>query len=131
MKILVCGGRNYQDKRATFAALDRAHAKRPIRLVIHGDADGADTLAKMWAQLRGIPDHPFPADWPNITLPGAVVRKRRDGVEYDAMAVHVRNQRMSDEGRPDGVLALPRGTGTADMVRRAEAAGLPVWRPSG
>jgi len=28
----------------------------------------------------------------------------------------------------DAVVAFPGGNGTADMVRRAEAAGVPVWR---
>lgn len=36
---------------------------------------------------------------------------------------------MLEEGRPHGVIALPGGGGTADVVRRARAAGLPVWQP--
>jgi len=38
----------------------------------------------------------------------------------------IRNQQMLDEGRPHLVVAFPGGTGTADMVRRAKAAGVPV-----
>lgn len=37
-----------------------------------------------------------------------------------------RNQRMLDEGRPDLVLAFPGARGTADLVRRAQAAGVLV-----
>ena len=37
-----------------------------------------------------------------------------------------RNARMLAEGRPDLVVAFPGGTGTADMVRRAKAAGVRV-----
>ena len=33
---------------------------------------------------------------------------------------------MIDEGRPDFVVALPGGVGTADMVRKARAAGIPT-----
>jgi predicted Rossmann-fold nucleotide-binding protein len=33
---------------------------------------------------------------------------------------------MLAEGRPDAVIAFPGGKGTADMVRKARAAGLPV-----
>jgi len=40
----------------------------------------------------------------------------------------LRNQRMIDEGRPDLVVAFPGGKGTADMVRRAEAAGVKVLK---
>jgi hypothetical protein len=38
----------------------------------------------------------------------------------------IRNQRMLDEGKPDLVVAFPGGRGTADMIRRAERAGVPV-----
>ena len=50
----------------------------------------------------------FPADWK--------VRGRAAG--------HIRNQQMLDEGRPHLVVAFPGGRGTADMVRRARAAGI-------
>jgi hypothetical protein len=36
----------------------------------------------------------------------------------------IRNQAMLDEGRPDLVVAFPGHHGTADMVRRARAAGV-------
>jgi len=35
---------------------------------------------------------------------------------------------MLDKGQPDLVLAFPGGNGTADMIRRAEAANIPVKR---
>src|SRR5262249_62369122 len=35
-----------------------------------------------------------------------------------------RNQQMLEEGKPDLVLAFPGGRGTADMVRRAQEAGI-------
>jgi hypothetical protein len=38
---------------------------------------------------------------------------------------------MIDEGCPDKIVAFPGGKGTADMIRRAEAAQIPVWRPYG
>ena len=38
----------------------------------------------------------------------------------------IRNQQMLDEGKPDLVVAFPGGKGTADMVRRAENAGVKV-----
>ena len=35
-------------------------------------------------------------------------------------------QIMLDEGKPDLVVAFPGGRGTADMIRKAEGAGVPV-----
>jgi hypothetical protein len=115
MILLVCGGRDFTDQDAAYAALDRTHAKRPVTLLIHGDAPGADRLGRDWANSRGIPERAFPADWQKL----------------GQIAGPVRNQRMLDEGKPDGVLALPGGRGTADMCRRAEAKNVPVWKPYG
>ena len=113
MRVLVCGGRDYADRDAVFAALDHLAHRRGVAVVIHGAARGADTLAADWATARNVPALPFPADW------------KRAG----KAAGHIRNQRMLDEGRPDGVVAFPGGTGTADMIRRSKAAGLKVWEP--
>lgn len=110
MRLLVCGGRDYDDGVTIFGVLDHLHAQLPAALIIHGAARGADTWAKSWARTRGVPHLPFPADWDQ--------EGRAAGV--------LRNQRMLEEGKPDQVLAFPGGVGTADMVRRARAAGVPV-----
>lgn len=56
------------------------------------------------------------------TLEGVFPRSATNG----KAAGPIRNQRMLDEGKPDLVVAFPGGRGTADMVRRAKAAGVPV-----
>ncbi len=114
MRVLVCGGRDFTDRAAVFAALDRLARERGVALLIHGAARGADTLAGDWAASRGVFTHAFPADW------------QRDG----RAAGPIRNQRMLVEGKPDGVVAFPGGIGTADMIRRATAAGIKVWEPA-
>ena len=109
-RVLVCGGRHYSDSRHLGRVLG-ALATRPT-LIIHGDATGADELAQRWARRQRIPDRPFPADW------GA----------HGRAAGPIRNQQMLDEGQPHLVVAFPGGAGTADMVRRAEAAGVTVLK---
>lgn len=106
--LLVCGGRDYDDWDTLCRELD---ALQPL-IVIHGAARGADRMTDRWARLRGVPRRPYPADW----------------TRYGNAAGPLRNQQMLDEGHPTGVLAFPGGPGTADMVRRARAAGLPVRR---
>lgn len=120
MRVLVCGGREFgsnpEDARRLVAALDRAHAHKPITTLIHGDARGADTGAARWAETHAdIEVLPFPADW----------------TRHGNAAGHRRNAQMLSEGQPDGVIAFPGGRGTSDMVRKARAAGLPVWFPLG
>lgn len=119
MRVLVCGGRNYADRDKMDRVLrlvDRA--KGPIRALIHGAAKGADRLAAKWAEDTGLAEFgevlAFPADW------------NKHGVAAGPR----RNQEMLDVGKPDLVIAFPGGRGTADMVRRALAAGIEVQRIS-
>jgi hypothetical protein len=129
-RVLVCGGRGYSNRAHLFGFLDGLHAHRQVSVVISGRCPtGADFLGEEWAQARGIEVSPFPAPWSDITAPGARVKTRRDGTQYNALAGFWRNQRMIDEGKPWVVVAFPGGSGTADMVRRARAANVPVIFP--
>jgi predicted Rossmann-fold nucleotide-binding protein len=107
---IVCGGRDYADRDALFATLDRLRANYGIAAVAHGGAPGADTLAGQWAKSRGLVCEEFRADW------------KRQG----RAAGPLRNQRMLDDAGARFVVAFPGGDGTADMVRRARAKGLAV-----
>lgn len=109
MRVLVCGGRDYSDKMALWYILDSLGPPE-VSVIISGMARGADAFAAEWAARFGFPLLKFPANWD------------RDG----KAAGPIRNQQMIDEGRPDMVIAFPGGRGTADMVRRAKAAGIPV-----
>jgi hypothetical protein len=113
MRLLVCGGRDYDDEPTMFAILDRVHAKRAITLLIHGGGGLADETAGCWAASRGIPIKVYRADWKT----------------HGRSAGPIRNQQMIDEGKPDGGIGFPGGDGTSDMLRRLRSAGLPVWEP--
>ena len=106
MRILVCGGRDFDDAALLERTLNNLHAT----LIIHGGARGADRLSGMWASLHGVECIVFPAMW------------ARDG----KAAGPIRNQAMLVNGRPDLVVGFPGGNGTADMVRRAIKAGVAV-----
>lgn len=53
-----------------------------------------------------------------------------DWSKYGKAAGPMRNQKMLDEYKPDLVVALPGGRGTADMVSRARVAGVEVIEAS-
>jgi hypothetical protein len=130
MRVLVCGGRDYgriprgcpsdqlphygriaeRERFLLFEALDNLTSDSVISLIIHGAASGADSFAQCWADSRKIVALPFKAEWET----------------KGKAAGPLRNQRMLDEGKPDLVVAFPGGRGTADMVRRARAAGIRV-----
>lgn len=114
-RLLVCGGRDYADRTTVYEVLDRVHRwaqDMGYQLeVVHGDARGADRLARDWARARGVTDHPEPARW---------------ATEGYYAAGPKRNQRMVDKYHPAKCIAFPGGTGTADMIRRCVAHSIPV-----
>jgi hypothetical protein len=110
-RVLVCGGRDFNELGAVWGQLDAIHAlDGPIAAIIQGGGKGADYLAASWADFNGVPDIDFLADWH----------------KHGRAAGPIRNQQMLDEGKPDLVVAFPGGRGTADMVRRAKVAGIRV-----
>lgn len=110
-KVLVCGGRDFRD--ASF--FDRAMCEMDNRIcigeIIHGGANGADTMAGCWGEKHNIPVTVFKADW---SRHGRAAGPRR-------------NEKMLYEGKPEYVIAFPGGRGTAHMVRIAKAAGVTVF----
>jgi len=110
MRVLVCGGRHYSDRAKMAEVLAQLLPPMPPIELINGCAPGADMLARDWALARGITIQYFPADWG----------------KHGRAAGPIRNQQMLDQGKPDLVVAFAGGRGTADMVRRARAAGVRV-----
>jgi len=127
LRVVVTGGRDFADASLVERALSAVHRKHGIAVLIEGEATGADTLSKLWAERNGVEVAPYPAKWTDLSHPDAVIRKRRDGTQYDAKAGGRRNQQMIEHGKPSVAVAFPGGTGTADMVRKLKKAAIPVW----
>lgn len=115
MRVLVCGSRDAKNKNFVFRSLDKVHALRGITLIIEGGQTGIDTFAREWAISRGICFKTEEAEWGR----------------YGKAAGPRRNAEMLRKWHPHGVVAFPGGTGTADMCKRAIAAGLTPWKPRG
>jgi len=103
-------------------------------LLVHGGADGADILADTWALVHGMSCERHRVDreaWETCAedCRPSHRRIRRDGTEYCPTAGHRRNQHMVDLGAAL-VVAFhhANSSGTADCIRRATAAQLPVRR---
>lgn len=111
--IAVTGGRDAPASR--LSEITDALRQLSPSLVIHGGAQGVDSLVEEAAYLLGIPTRILPADWD----------------KHGRAAGPIRNQAMIDM-KPSVLLAFPGGRGTADCVRRARAAGVMVleyeWR---
>lgn len=104
MKVLFCGGREFNDREMVAKAFDRFQPS----FVIAGGARGADMLAEQEALRRGIAVARFPAAWE--------AHGRKAGA--------IRNASMLKFGAPGLVVAFPGGVGTRDMCKKASAAGI-------
>lgn len=119
MKMLVCGGRTYDDVPWMWMHLDSLREARGVKCVIEGGQKhldkkrgmvGADYWANQWAIARGLATEQYFANW----------------LEQGLAAGPIRNQHMLDVGEPDFVVAFPGKNGTANMVEIARKAGLIV-----
>lgn len=110
MRVIICGGRSFDDYEMLERELDALHAQHRFSHVIHGGARGADTFAEHWAQSRHLDVEKVPAQW------------KRYG---NRQAGPIRNSEMLRKD-PALVIAFKGGPGTADMKRQARAAGVPV-----
>ena len=126
MRVLVCGGRKYGDASMVYGILDGVKRTSGVTAIIEGGATGADALARKWAKNNGLVPITETAAWSDLTHRDAVLRNRQDGSQYDARAGIRRNQLMLDKHKPQMCIVFPGGDGTADMCRRARAAGITV-----
>jgi YspA, cpYpsA-related SLOG family len=92
-RVLVCGGRDYQDWHRVAGTLRRLRDSSPIGLIIHGCDRGAATLAVRWTLSMGVPTSGFDADFRS----------------HGPAAERLRNERMIVESKPDLVIAFPGG----------------------
>jgi hypothetical protein len=104
MRVLVCGGRDFDDARLMNSVLDRLHTENFFTVLIHGNARGADKIADAWASCRGVPREPYEVP-------------QGEWDEFGKKAGPLRNQRMLDEGKPELVVAFPAKTGYACLAR--------------
>jgi hypothetical protein len=112
MKVLVCGGRDFDNVelvRKVFSQTILPFCEGPPEIVIHGGARGADRIAGAVANELGILTAQVNALWDF----------------HGKAAGWVRNKGMLAL-KPDIVVAFPGGTGTANMIKIAQDAGVEV-----
>lgn len=109
MRLLVCGGRHFDNPSAVEAELSALNARGGIDVVIHGGMPALGPVVERWAWRNAAHIVRYPANWS--------LGKSGD---------FIRNDFMLSDGRPDMVLAFPGGRRTEDLVREARNAGVSV-----
>lgn len=108
MKVIVTGGRDYQD----FAMVQDILSTLSPDFVIQGGASGADAHARTWAEDNNVELATYTAKWD----------------EFGRAAGPFRNNLMLKD-HPDAlVLAFPGGRGTANCVRQAKEMNMMVLK---
>lgn len=145
--ILGTGSRRLTSYRLVATAMDKAWADAQAAgytrlVVVHGAARGADSLIARWVTEQknpAITQLPFPADWAAACRSGCRAGhrvQRASGGDYCPAEGAYRNQRMVDHvkatAEPGAAMVLgffadlAPSAGTADCLKRAEAAGIPA-----
>ncbi|HLH98990.1 MAG TPA: SLOG family protein [Xanthobacteraceae bacterium] len=110
MRVLVCGGRFYENSDLIHQELIRLHWQNSIDVIIHGGVAGAGAAAEAWARRNRVDVVRYPPNWEG----------------WGKKAESLRNNFMLADGRPDVVIAFPGGRDTADLVQKAITAGIQV-----
>ncbi len=104
LAVIVCGGRDYNDYSNLCKLLDEVAPT----FIIHGGANGADSLAGQYASQNNIPCKVFKAEWD----------------KHGKGAGPIRNAKMLNSllsmNIDKAVVAFPGGKGTANMISLAE-----------
>lgn len=109
LRVLVCGGRDYDNATVVETTLNDIHSEYSITTIIQGEAKGADHLGKLWAIGRGIETIDCPAQWDL----------------YGKSAGYILNIYMLPM-HPDLVVAFLGGRGTKMVVNISRKAGVEV-----
>jgi len=111
-KIAFTGGVDFNDHRAIWSALDKAHAKHPDMVLLHGGSPrGAERIAACWADTRKVAQIVFKPDW----------------ARHARAAPFKRNDQML-EVVPIGVVVFPGSGISANLGDKAKKLGIPVWK---
>jgi hypothetical protein len=111
-RIAFTGGIDCTDHARIWDSLDKAHARHPDMVLIHGGSPrGAEKIASLWADTRKVAQIVFKPDWSRHK--NAAPFKRNDAM-LDAL--------------PIGVIAFPGSGISQNLADKARKMGIKVWR---
>ncbi len=110
MILAVVGGRNFKNWQMLHDTLTDFIRGHIVDEIVSGGAQGADTMAELFAFQHEIKFKEFPPNWE----------------KYGKSAGYRRNKLIIN--RADELIAFPGGKGTYNSVQLAEKKGIPVHR---
>lgn len=76
MRVIVCGGRDFQDKDFCFRKLDEIISPLKNIEIVSGNAKGADAFGEEYALKKGLKLSIFKADWKKYGRAAGPIRNR-------------------------------------------------------
>ncbi|RWI37034.1 MAG: DUF2493 domain-containing protein [Mesorhizobium sp.] len=114
-KIAFSGGMDFNDHELIWDALDRALAKFPDMVLLHGGSPrGAERIAACWAENRKVTQIAFKPNW----------------TRHAKAAPFRRNDEMLSV-IPSGLIVFPGSGITENLADKARRFGIPIWRFGG
>jgi len=111
-KIAFAGGMDFNEHDRIWDTLDKAHAKHPDMVLLHGGSPrGAERIAACWAESRKVTQIAFKPDW-----------------NRHAKAAPFRRNDQLLSVMPAGVIVFPGSGITENLADKARRLGIPVWR---
>lgn len=110
MRVVITGGREFDDAVLFLTVMDTFHAKRNITHLVHGGAIGCDKMSAAWAEMNNIRVSEYKPDYDKYPPKVAPLR---------------RNEVMVDTG-PKYVIAFPGKNGTRHTLEYALSKGIKV-----
>lgn len=106
MRVIVAGGRNYNDYDNVKANLDRLfkNLNKEKLIIVSGGATGADAMGERYAKENGYKLEKFPADWSR----------------WGNAAGPIRNREMAQVANACVCFHDGKSRGTADMIKVAK-----------
>lgn len=128
-KVVIAGSRTFTDYLVLVQVinqlLEEEWVSEPFHL-IWGTASGVDSLAyELLVEDNNYTHTAFPADWDDISVPGAVIKYHRDGEPYNAVAGHQRNTTMAQVADKGIIIWDGVSRGTRDMMKKLDKANKP------
>lgn len=119
-KIIVAGTRTFNDYELLKTTLDNLLQNKTDIVIMSGGAKGADALGERYAKENNYPVEKYEADWNNLDVKPCVVKYSKYGKPYNALAGHIRNEKMAQAACAAAIFWDGSSTGSKNMKTLAE-----------
>ena len=86
-RVIIAGSRSFDDYELLKSKMDKLLQNKTDITVVCGEARGADSLGRQYAEERGFPILSFPADWKSLGKKAGYIRNEQMAHNADALVV--------------------------------------------